>query len=153
VRVAVAADHAGFDMKELLAAWLEKAGHEVVNLGPPEADPLDDYPDVAVELGRALQDGKAERGVLVCGSGIGACVAANKMKGIRAGVCHDVYSAHQAVEHDDLNVLCLGGRVIGIEVAYDLLKTFLAARFTGEERHQRRLGKVLALEEGWTSKR
>ena len=146
MQLAVAADHAGFDMKQVLVAWLEDQGHQVNNLGSAEADPKDDYPDVAAALGRELQAGRAERGILLCGSGIGASVAANKMKGIRAGVAHDIYSAHQGVEHDDVNVLCLGARIIGIEVAYELVRAFLAARFTGEERHQRRLDKVLALE-------
>ena len=148
MRLAVAADHAGFDLKQTLVNWLEKQGHQVTNLGPDQADPLDDYPDVAIALGREIQEGRAERGILLCGSGIGASVAANKMKGIRAGVAHDTYSAHQGVEHDDVNVLCLGARIIGIEVAYELLRAFLDARFTGEERHQRRLNKVLALDEG-----
>jgi len=146
VQLAVAADHAGFDMKQTLVEWLEKEGHQVENLGPPRPDPVDDYPDVAVALCRALQEGRAQRGILICGSGIGASVAANKMKGIRAGVAHDTYSAHQGVEHDDVNVLCLGARIIGMEVAYELVRAFLAARFSGEEHHQRRLNKVLALE-------
>ncbi len=146
MRLALAADHAGFDLKQTLAAWLEKEGHQVANLGPAQADPLDDYPDVAVALCREIQEGRAQRGILICGSGVGASVAANKMKGIRAGVAHDIYSAHQGVEHDDVNVLCLGARIIGIEVAYELVRAFLGARFTGEERHQRRLNKVLALE-------
>ena len=146
MRLAVAADHAGFDMKQTLVAWLEDQGHQVSNLGPAEADPVDDYPDVAAALGREIQEGRAQRGILLCGSGIGNSVAANKMKGIRAGVAHDTYSAHQGVEHDDMNVLCLGARIIGIEVAYELVRAFLAACFTGEERHRRRLDKVLALE-------
>ena len=146
MQLAVAADHAGFDMKQTLVEWLEKEGHQVENLGPPRPDPVDDYPDVAVALCRALQEGRAQRGILICGSGIGASVAANKMKGIRAGVAHDTYSAHQGVEHDDVNVLCLGARIIGMEVAYELVRAFLAARFSGEEHHQRRLNKVLALE-------
>jgi len=134
-------------MKRALVAWLEEEGHQVVNLGPPRPDPVDDYPDVAVSLCREIQEGRVQRGILICGSGIGASVAANKMKGIRAGVAHDVYSAHQGVEHDDVNVLCLGARIIGIEVAYELVRAFLAARFSGEERHVRRLNKVLALEQ------
>jgi RpiB/LacA/LacB family sugar-phosphate isomerase len=146
VRLAVAADHAGFDMKQTLVSWLEEQGHQVINLGPATADPLDDYPDVAQALCLEIQQARAQRGILLCGSGIGASVAANKMKGIRAGVAHDIYSAHQGVEHDDVNVLCLGARIIGIEVAYELVRAFLAASFTGEERHQRRLNKVLALE-------
>jgi len=147
VQLAVAADHAGFEMKRTLVAWLEEEGHQVVNLGPPRPDPVDDYPDVAVSLCREIQEGRVQRGILICGSGIGASVAANKMKGIRAGVAHDIYSAHQGVEHDDVNVLCLGARIIGIEVAYELVRAFLAARFSGEERHVRRLNKVLALEQ------
>lgn len=147
MQLAVAADHAGFEMKRTLVAWLEEEGHQVVNLGPPRPDPVDDYPDVAVTLCRELQEGRVQRGILICGSGIGASVAANKMKGIRAGVAHDIYSAHQGVEHDDVNVLCLGARIIGIEVAYELVRAFLAARFSGEERHVRRLNKVLALEQ------
>lgn len=147
MQLAVAADHAGFEMKRTLVAWLEEEGHQVVNLGPPRPDPVDDYPDVAVSLCREIQEGRVQRGILICGSGIGASVAANKMKGIRAGVAHDVYSAHQGVEHDDVNVLCLGARIIGIEVAYELVRAFLAARFSGEERHVRRLNKVLALEQ------
>ena len=111
---------------------------------------MDDYPDVAVTLCRKLQEGRVQRGILICGSGIGASVAANKMKGIRAGVAHDIYSAHQGVEHDDINVLCLGARIIGIEVAHELVRAFVAARFSGEERHQRRLNKVLALEKDCT---
>ncbi len=147
MQLAVAADHAGFEMKRTLVAWLEEEGHQVVNLGPPRPDPVDDYPDVAVSLCREIQEGRVQRGILICGSGIGASVAANKMKGIRAGVAHDIYSAHQGVEHDDVNVLCLGARIIGIEVAYELVRAFLAARFSGEERHVRRLNKVLALEQ------
>lgn len=147
MQLAVAADHAGFEMKRTLVAWLEEEGHQVVNLGPSRPDPVDDYPDVAVSLCRELQEGRVQRGILICGSGIGASVAANKMKGIRAGVAHDIYSAHQGVEHDDVNVLCLGARIIGIEVAYELVRAFLAARFSGEERHVRRLNKVLALEQ------
>ncbi len=146
MRLVIAADHAGFHLKEEIAAWLGREGHQVENLGPAAPDPTDDYPDVAVMLCRALLDGRAERGILICGSGVGASVAANKIAGIRAGVCHDTYSAHQGVEHDDMNVLCLGARVIGVEVAFELVRAFLAARFTGEERHRRRLGKVLALE-------
>jgi ribose 5-phosphate isomerase B len=146
VRLVIAADHAGFDLKAAIAAWLETAGHQVQKLGPAAPDPTDDYPDVAALLCRALLDGPAQRGILICGSGVGASVAANKIRGIRAGICHDTYSAHQGVEHDDMNVLCLGARVIGIEVAFELVRAFLGARFSGEARHQRRLDKVLALE-------
>ena len=144
-RVALAADHAGFELKEKMAAFLKEAGFEVVDLGTSNREPVD-YPDFARAIGEALREGKAERGILICGSGVGACVAANKMKNIRAGLCHDTYSAHQGVEHDDINVLCLGSRVIGEELARELVSAFLAARFTGEERHMRRLAKVQAME-------
>ena len=144
-RVALAADHAGFELKEKMAAFLKEAGFEVVDLGTSNREPSD-YPDFARAIGEALREGKAERGILICGSGVGACVAANKMKNIRAGLCHDTYSAHQGVEHDDINVLCLGSRVIGEELARELVSAFLAARFTGEERHMRRLAKVQAME-------
>ena len=144
-RVALAADHAGFELKEKMAAFLKEAGFEVVDLGTSNREPSD-YPDFARAIGEALREGKAERGILICGSGVGACVAANKMKNIRAGLCHDTYSAHQGVEHDDINVLCLGSRVIGEELAKELVSAFLAARFTGEERHRRRLDKIKALE-------
>ena len=146
-RVALAADHAGFELKEKMAAFLKEAGFEVVDLGTSNREPVD-YPDFARAIGEALREGKAERGILICGSGVGACVAANKMKNIRAGLCHDTYSAHQGVEHDDINVLCLGSRVIGEELAKELVSAFLAARFTGEERHRRRLDKIKALEKG-----
>ena len=144
-RVALAADHAGFELKEKMAVFLEEAGFEVVDLGTSNREPAD-YPDFARAIGEALRERKAERGILICGSGVGACVAANKMKNIRAGLCHDTYSAHQGVEHDDINVLCLGSRVIGEELARELVSAFLAARFTGEERHMRRLAKVQAME-------
>jgi RpiB/LacA/LacB family sugar-phosphate isomerase len=144
-RVALAADHAGFELKERMAGFLKEAGFEVVDLGTSNREPAD-YPDFARAIGEALREGKAERGILICGSGVGACVAANKIKNIRAGLCHDTYSAHQGVEHDDINVLCLGSRVIGEELAKELVSAFLAARFTGEERHRRRLDKIKALE-------
>ena len=144
-RVALAADHAGFRLKEKIAAHLTREGFEVIDLGAYNEEPVD-YPDFALAIGEALREGRAERGILICGSGVGACVAANKMKNIRAGLCHDTYSAHQGVEHDDINVLCLGSRVIGEELARELVSAFLAARFTGEERHMRRLAKVQAME-------
>ncbi len=140
-RVALAADHAGFSLKEKMAVYLKSQGFEVIDLGTHDEEPAD-YPDFAKAIGEAIQKGRAERGILICGSGVGACVAANKMRGIRAGLCHDTYSARQGVEHDDINVLCLGARVIGEEVARELVRAFLAARFTGEERHVRRLAKV-----------
>ena len=149
MRIAFAADHAGAAFKdELLAKLREALGaeHEWLDLGGDGSDPLDDYPDFAQRLGEAIQTGAADRGILVCGSGVGASIAANKMRGVRAGLCHDTYSAHQGVEHDDMNVLALGARVIGIEPASECALAFLAARFTGEPRHVRRLGKVLAIE-------
>ncbi len=147
MKVAVAGDHAGYPLKEEIIASLTKSGHEVLDLGTYSTDSVD-YPDFAQALGKAIQTGEAERGILICGSGVGACVAANKMRGVRAGLCHDTYSAHQGVEHDDTNVLCLGARVIGSAVADELVKAFLSARFTGEERHLRRLKKVERLEDG-----
>jgi RpiB/LacA/LacB family sugar-phosphate isomerase len=145
MRIAIAADHAGLQLKEKMAAYLKGEGFEVIDLGAYKEDPVD-YPDFALAIGEALRQGRAERGVLICGSGVGACVAANKIKGIRAGLCHDTYSAHQGVEHDDINVLCLGARVIGEELAKELTSAFLAARFTSEERHRRRLAKIQAME-------
>ena len=144
-RLALAADHAGFSLKEKMAAYLKSQGFEVIDLGAYDEESVD-YPDFAHAIGEAIQRGKAERGILICGSGVGACVAANKMRGVRAGLCHDTYSARQGVEHDDINVLCLGSRVIGEEVARELVSTFLSAQFTGEERHLRRLSKVEAIE-------
>jgi ribose 5-phosphate isomerase B len=148
MRVAFAADHAGAAMKDELIRRLGAAGleHELIDLGGDGLDPTDDYPDFAQRLGLAIRDGRADRGILICGSGVGASVAANKMKGIRSAVCHDTYSAHQGVEHDDMNVLTLGARVIGPEPAYECSVAFLAATFSGEERHRRRLAKVDAIE-------
>ncbi len=145
MRVAVGADHAGFGLKQALADDLRGQGHEVLDLGTRGPEPAD-YPDYAEAVGLAVARGRAERGLLICGSGVGACVAANKIPGVRAGLCHDTYSAYQGVEHDDMNVLVLGARVIGIELARELLRAFLRARFSSEERHRRRLDKVLALE-------
>jgi ribose 5-phosphate isomerase B len=148
MRVAFAADHAGAAMKDQLLERLEMAGfrYEFIDLGGDGSDPLDDYPDFAERLGSAIRDGSADRGILVCGSGVGASVAANKIRGVRAAVCHDTYSAHQGVEHDDMNVLTLGSRVIGLEPAFECAIAFLGATFSGEERHVRRLKKVLAIE-------
>jgi RpiB/LacA/LacB family sugar-phosphate isomerase len=145
MKIAVAFDHAGFPIKEPVLEAVLEAGHEPVDLGTFSCDSVD-YPDYAEKVGLALQKGEAERGILVCGSGVGACIAANKMKGIYAGLCHDTYSAHQGVEHDDMNVLCLGGRIIGPEIAKELVKSFLGARFSGEERHARRVDKMKRLE-------
>jgi RpiB/LacA/LacB family sugar-phosphate isomerase len=145
MKIVVGSDHAGFALKQEVAAALRQAGHDVVDVGTGSTEPVD-YPDSAEAVGLAVTDGRAERGVLMCGSGVGASVAANKLPGIRAAVCHDTYSAHQGVEHDDMNVLVLGGRVVGPALALDLVRVFVAARFTGEERHARRLAKIKALE-------
>jgi ribose 5-phosphate isomerase B len=145
MKIAFAGDHAGFRLKQWLAEELRKEGHEILDLGTADESPVD-YPDYARALGRAVVDGRVERGILICGSGIGACVAANKIRGIRAGVAHDTYSGHQGVEHDDMNVLCLGARVIGPAPALEIARAFLGARFTGEERHLRRLNTVLDIE-------
>jgi ribose 5-phosphate isomerase B len=147
MRIALAADHAGFPLKQELLAKLTHQGHEVLDLGTHSLSPVD-YPDSAVAVAAALRDSQAERGIIVCGSGAGVSIAANKFVGIRAAVCHDTYTAHQAVEHDDMNVLCLGARVIGPALALDLVNTFLGARFSGEDRHLRRLNKILAIERG-----
>jgi ribose 5-phosphate isomerase B len=147
--VAIGCDHAGFELKRSLVPLLESLGHTVIDVGTDSIAPVD-YPDFAEALALAILEGKARRGVLVCGSGVGASVAANKLPGIRAGLCHDTYSAHQGVEHDDMNVLVLGSRVIGTELARELVRTFLGAEFTGEERHLRRLAKVQSLEKRYS---
>ena len=146
MRVGITTDHGGFELKEDLKSYLSATGHVIVDFGPRELNPGDDYPDFVIPLAKAVAAGTVERGVAVCGSGVGASVCANKIPGVRAGLVQDHYSAHQGVEHDDMNVLCMGGRVVGPLVARDLTDAFLAARFTGEERHVRRLGKVAALE-------
>lgn len=148
MRVAFAADHAGAALKAELIERLAASspGHELIDLGGDGSDPTDDYPDFAERLGLAIVDGDAERGILICGSGVGASVAANKIVGVRAAVCHDTYSAHQGVEHDNMNVLTLGSRVIGVEPAVECAVAFLRARFSGEPRHVRRLAKVAAIE-------
>ena len=147
MRIAVAGDHAGFELKTLLVPWLQTAGHEVEDLGAHSLDPEVDYPDFAVLVADCVRSGKAERGIVVCGSGVGASIAANKVPGIRACLCHDTYTGHQGVEHDDMNVLCLGGRVIGFELAKEVLTSFLDASFIPEARYKRRLDKLLRLEE------
>ena len=143
--IAVATDHGGFPLKQQVLDVVRECGHEVLDLGTNSTDPVD-YPDFAQAIGEALRQGRAERGILMCGSGVGASVAANKMVGVRAGLCHDTYSAHQGVEHDNRNVLCLGARVIGPELMADLVRAYLGAQFTGEARHMRRLAKVDAIE-------
>lgn len=145
MRIALGADHAGYDLKQHIGSKLAESGVTVIDLGTHSTDPVD-YPDFAAAVGRAVTDGRADRGIVICGSGAGACVAANKLRGIRAAVAHDTYTAHQAVEHDDVNVLCLGSRVIGQNVADELVQAFISAEFTHEERHVRRLNKIKALE-------
>ncbi len=146
MRVALGADHGGFPLKDEIARLVRQSGHEPLDLGADSLDPADDYPDFARAVAEAVAAGRADRGVILCGSGVGASIAANKFRGVRAGLCHDTYSARQGVEHDDMNVLCLGARIIGPALARDLVAAFLAARFSGEERHRRRLAKLLAFE-------
>lgn len=149
MKIAVACDHGGFPLKETVIETIRALGHEPLDLGTYSAESVD-YPDYAEKLGRAIQNGEAERGVLMCGSGVGANIAANKMQGVYAAICHDTYSAHQGVEHDDMNVLCLGARIIGPELAKEIVTAFLQARFVGndpgQERHARRVAKVRKLE-------
>jgi ribose 5-phosphate isomerase B len=146
MRVAIGTDHAGFPLKADVVEEVRRAGHEVIDKGVFDTTPVD-YPDVADAVGGALASGEANRGILLCGSGVGASIAACKIPGVRAAVCHDIYSAHQGVEHDDMNVLTLGARIIGAEVAKELVRAFLAAEFSSDERHRRRVGKVLAIEQ------
>jgi ribose 5-phosphate isomerase B len=148
MRIGIAADHAGFALKGQLQQDLRASGHEVVDYGAHQLDPDDDYPDFVAPLARAIARGEVDRGIAICGSNIGACIAANKVAGVRAGPCSDHYSAHQGVEHDDMNVICLGGRVVGYALAWEMIETFLGARFTGKERYHRRLAKIRALERG-----
>jgi ribose 5-phosphate isomerase B len=147
MRIAIAADHAGYPLNEQVIEELRGAGHELIDFGTHDGSRPDDYPDYALKVGRAIQANEAEIGILICGSGVGAAVAANKLKGIRAALCGDTYSARQSREHDDCNVLCLGARVTGVELALEIMRAFVAARFTGEERHLRRLGKIAEMEE------
>ncbi len=146
MKIAIACDHGGYALKGAMIEVITSMGHEVVDLGAHEYDKDDDYPDFARYIGQAIQHKQADKGVLLCGSGVGACIAANKQNGVRASVCHDVYSARQGVEHDDMNVLCLGARIIGPQLAEDLVRAFVGATFSGESRHQRRLDKVNAIE-------
>ncbi len=147
MRIAIACDHAGFALKATIAKVVADLGHEIINLGTDNPDVPVDYPDIAEAIGRTIQSEEADRGILICGSGVGGAIAASKMKGVRASVCHDSYSAAQGVVHDDMNVLCLGGRIVGTALATELVKAFLFASFSGEERHVRRLNKVKALEQ------
>jgi ribose 5-phosphate isomerase B len=146
MKIGVAADHGGFEMKQILVARLRVLGHEVCDFGAASRNPADDYPDYVIPLASAVAAGELNRGIAICGSGVGASVAANKVRGIRAGLCHDHYSVRQGVEDDDMNVLCLGGKVMGLEVAWDHVQTFIASRFSGAERHVRRLAKVARVE-------
>jgi ribose 5-phosphate isomerase B len=147
VKLVISSDHAGFSLKEEVRAYLTKAGHEIIDLGAFTCDPQDDYPDFAERVGEAIKRGDASRGILICGSGVGVCVASNKIPGIRAGMCHDTYSAHQGVEHDDMNVIVLGARIVGTSLAYELVDTFIKAKFiANEERFVRRFKKVMAIE-------
>ena len=145
--VAVGADHAGFALKGQIVGWLREEGHQVNDLGAFNLNPDDDYPDFAVSVAKAVSSGQTERGIVVCGSGVGACVTANKIKGIRACLCHDTYSARQGVEHDDMNVICIGSRIIGIELTKVVLQAFLGAVFVPEPRFQRRLDKIMQVEQ------
>ncbi len=147
--VSLAPDHGGFALKEEILPWLKEQGYEVLDMGAHDYNAIDDYPDFAQMVVKTITTNIARRGIIICGSGVGASIAANKLPGIRAAICHDSYSARQGVEHDDMNVLCLGARVIGPELAKELIDVFLKARFSGEERHCRRLKKVLSLEEGF----
>ena len=146
MRIAIGADHAGYPLNERVVEELRQSGHDLIDFGTHDGSIPDDYPDYAENIGTAIQNADAEIGLLICGSGVGAAVAANKLDGIRAALCGDTYSAHQSREHDDCNVLCLGARVVGVELALDIVRAFVAARFTGEERHRRRLAKIQALE-------
>lgn len=145
LKIAIGSDHAGFKYKQTLLEFLANGPYEVKDLGTYSPDPYD-YPDIAKKMGEHMQTGGYDKGILICGSGVGVCVAVNKFKSVRAGICHDAYSAHQGVEHDDMNVLCMGERIIGIELAQEIARNFLNATFSGVERHQRRLNKVLDIE-------
>ncbi len=147
MRVVVGADHRGYSLKDVIAAHLRSQGLEVIDVGTNDDNSVD-YPDLALAVGKAIRYGEAERGILVCGSGVGAVIAANKIDGIRAGLCHDTYSARQGVEHDDMNMICMGSRIVGEELALEVVRAFLGARFSGDERYRRRLDKVARLEQG-----
>ena len=146
MQIAIGADHAGFALKEQLKPWLEAAGHQVTDLGAHDMDPEDDYPDFAAAVARFIQAGGAQRGIICCGSGVGASITANKVPGVRAGLCHDTYSAHQGVEHDDMNAICLGARIIGLDLSREIVTAFLGASFMPEPRFQRRLDKLNRVE-------
>ena len=146
MKIALGTDHAGFEIKEEIKSFLTSSNIDFVDLGAYEFDALDDYPDFAKNVGYSIRNGEAQKGIIICGSGVGASITANKIKGVRAGLCHDGYSAHQGVEHDDMNVLCIGSRIIGIELIKEIIISFINAKFSGEERHSRRLQKLLDIE-------
>lgn len=146
MRIVIGSDHAGLELKTIASTWILDRGHEVIDAGAYEYDREDDYPDFAEAAATTIKEGRANRGILLCGSGVGASIAANKVPGIRAAICHDTYSAHQGVEHDDMNVLCIGARIVEVELAKELINTFIDAQFTGESRHVRRVGKITAIE-------
>ena len=146
MKLAIGADHAGFDLKAQVVPWLESSGHQVVDLGAHDLDPADDFPDFAAAVARSVTGGEVERGLMICGSGVGASIATNKVSGVRACLCHDTYTARQGVEHNNMNVLCLGGRVIGIETAKEVIAAFIGAEFMPEDRFQRRIDKVSKIE-------
>lgn len=146
MRIAIGADHGGYPLNERVSEELRSLGHELIDFGTHDGSIADDYPDYALKVGQAVQNGETEIGILICGSGVGASVAANKLTGIRAALCGDTYSGHQSREHDDCNVLCLGARVVGEELALEIVRAFVAASFSGEERHKRRLGKIAEIE-------
>ncbi len=152
MRIAVGADHGGYPLNERVIEELSKAGHVLTDFGTHDGSQPDDYPDYAKQVGEAVQNGSVDIGILICGSGVGAAVAASKMRGIRAALCGDTYSARQSREHDDCNVLCLGARVVGVELALEIVRAFVAAKFTGEERHRRRLAKIEAMESNSTER-
>ncbi len=152
MRISLTADHNGFELKKELIEHIEFLGHEAIDLGPYEYESTDDYPDYAKIISDNVSKQETDRGIMICGSGVGASVAANKIKGTRAAVCHDIYSAHQGVEHDDMNLLCIGSKIIGVEIAKELVKAFIDAKYTGEERHSRRLNKVLNMEDEFNQK-
>jgi len=151
MKIAIGADHGGYPLNERVIEELRAAGHEIEDFGTHDGTRPDDYPDYAVMVGEAVRNGRADCGIIICGSGVGACVAANKLRGVRAALCGDTYSAHQSREHDDCNVLCLGARIVGVELASEIVRSFVNARFTGEERHRRRLEKVNHIERRETS--
>ena len=146
MQIAIGADHAGLSLKEQLKPWLESAGHQIIDLGAHDMNPEDDYPDFAAAVARSVQAGQAQRGIICCGSGVGASITANKVAGVRAGLCHDTYSGHQGVEHDDMNVICLGARIIGLDLSKEIVTSFLGASFQPEPRFRRRLEKLNQVE-------